>query len=71
MNEPGITTLHFIPFEGVTAFSDNWNYTLGLNKSNMDLELLIVKVKMLSNISIQEFTSKSTSKPSHGMSSNA
>ena len=48
MHEPGITSLDFCPFEGVTAFTHNWNYIMGLNESNMDLEFLVVKVRMLS-----------------------
>ena len=49
MNEPGIATSQFIPFDGITAFNDDWKYSLGLNKSNMGLEILLVKVMMLSN----------------------
>ena len=71
MNEPGIATSQFIPFDGVTAFNDDWKYSLGLNKSNMGLEILIFKVRMLSKVSSKEFTSKSASKLSHDMSSNA
>ena len=40
MNEPGIATSQFIPFDGITAFNDDWKYSLGLNKSNMGLEIL-------------------------------
>lgn len=69
MNKPGITSLDFSPFEEVTALSHNWKYSKGLNKSIVDLELLVVKVSMLSNVFIKVFTSKFTSKPEkHGKS---
>ena len=34
-------------------FNDDWKYSLGLKENNMDLELLTVKVRMLSK-SIQQ-----------------
>lgn len=33
---------------------------MGRNKRNIDPELLVVKVKMLSNVTFKELTSKST-----------
>lgn len=71
MNEPGIATSQFIPFDGVTAFNDDWKYSLGLNKSIMGLELLTGKVRMLTKVSSKKFTSKSASNPCHDISSNA